>query len=195
MSVTLAKKERVSLEKDNGGLTHVFMGLGWDAAKPKGGFLAKLFGGQVENIDLDASCLLLDANKNIVDTVWFRQLKSKDGSVSHSGDNLTGDGDGDDEVISVDLTKLPSKVQHLIFVISSFRGQTFDQIEHAVCRLVDSTSNKELANYKLSGKNPYTAQVMAQVYKENGVWNMQALGEPTNGRTVHDFADFARKLI
>jgi tellurium resistance protein TerZ len=194
MSVTLAKKERVTLEKTNGGLTHVFMGLGWDAAKPKG-FLASLFGGSPENIDLDASCLLLDENKNIIDTVWFRQLKSKNGSVVHTGDNLTGDGDGDDEIINVDLTKLPNNVKHLVFVISSFRGQTFDQIEQASCRLVDATTKTELAIYKLSGKNPYTAQVMAQVYKENGIWTMQAIGESTNGRTVNDFAEFAKKLV
>jgi tellurium resistance protein TerZ len=194
MSVKLAKKERVTLEKTNGGLTRVFMGLGWDAAKPKG-FLATLFGAGAENIDLDASCLLLNANKEIVDTVWFRQLKSKNGSVAHSGDNLTGDGDGDDEVINVDLTKLPNDVKHLVFVISSFRGQTFDKIDQASCRLVDATTNSELATYKLSGKNPYTAQVMAQVYKENGIWTMQALGESTNGRTVNDFAEFARSLI
>ncbi len=194
MSVSLNKKESVSLEKTNGGLTKVFMGLGWDAAKPTG-FFSKLLGVQPENIDLDASCLLLDENKNIVDTVWFRQLQSKDGSVSHSGDNLTGDGDGDDEVISVDLTKLPSKVKHLVFVISSFRGQTFDKIDSACCRLVDATNNSELAKYNLSGKNPYTAQVMAQVYKDNGIWTMQAIGESTNGRTVNDFASFAKSLI
>lgn len=194
MGVTLAKKERVTLEKNNGGLTHVFMGLGWDAAKPKG-FWANLFGGTPENVDLDASCLLLNEKKEIVDTVWFRQLRSKNGSVVHTGDNLTGDGDGDDEIINVDLTKLPNDVKHLVFVISSFRGQTFDQIDQACCRLVDATTKTELASYKLSGKNPYTAQVMAQVYKENGVWSMQALGESTNGRTVNDFAEFARKLV
>lgn len=195
MSVSLNKKQSVSLEKTSGGLTRVFMGLGWDAAKAKGGFFGKLFGAEPESIDLDASCLLLDEKKNIVDTVWFRQLKSRDGSVVHSGDNLTGDGDGDDEVISVDLTKLPSKVKHLVFVISSFRGQTFDKIDQASCRLVDQTTNTELASYTLSGKNPYTAQVMVQVYKENGIWTMQAIGESTNGRTVNDFADFAKNLV
>lgn len=198
MGVSLAKKEKVSLEKSSGGLSRVFMGLGWDVAKPKssGGFFGKLMGGgEPESVDLDASCLLLDANKQIVDTVWFRQLKSKDGSISHSGDNLTGDGDGDDEVISVDLTRLPSNVKHLVFVISSFRGQTFDQIETAFCRLVNAEGKVELARYNLSGKNPHTAQVMAQVYKENGIWTMQALGEPTNGRTVQDFAAFAQNLV
>lgn len=197
MGVSLAKKEKVSLEKSSGGLTRVFMGLGWDMAKPKssGGFFSKLMASEPESIDLDASCLLLDANKQIVDTVWFRQLKSRDGSVSHSGDNLTGAGDGDDEMISVDLTRLPSNVKHLVFVISSFRGQTFDQVESAFCRLVNAENKTELARYNLSAKNACTAQVMAQVYKDNGIWTMQALGEPTNGRTVQDFASFAQSLV
>lgn len=198
MTVSLAKKEKVSLEKNSGGLSRVFMGLGWDMAKPKssGGFFGKLLGGgEVESIDLDASCVMLDAQKNIVDTVWFRQLRSKDGSVSHSGDNLTGEGDGDDEVIKVDLSRLPSNVTNLVFVISSFRGQTFDQVESAFCRLVNAEGNVELARYNLSAKNPYTAQVMARVYKENGIWTMQALGEPTNGRTVQDFISVVQNVI
>jgi tellurium resistance protein TerZ len=195
MAVSLAKKEKVSLEKASGGLTQVFMALGWDVAKAKGGFLSKILSSDSEDIDLDASCLLLDSNKEIVDTIWFRQLKSRDGSVVHSGDNLTGAGDGDDEVIKVDLSRLPSNVTNLVFVISSFRGQTFDKIESAFCRLVDATKNTELARYNLSGKNPHTAQVMARVYKENGVWTMQALGEPTNGRTVQDFANFAKQFV
>jgi tellurium resistance protein TerZ len=195
MSVNLSKKEKVSLEKNSGGLTRVFMGLGWDVAKSQGGFFSKMFSSEPENIDLDASCLMLDANKNIVDTVWFRQLKSKDGSIIHSGDNLTGAGEGDDEMISVDLTRLPSNVSHLVFVISSFRGQTFDKVDSAFCRLVDATNKTELARYNLSGKNSHTAQVMAQVYKENGIWTMQAIGEATNGRTVQDFASFAQSLI
>ncbi len=196
MGVNLSKNEKISLEKASGGLTRVFMALGWDAVKQSsGGFFSKVFSSDGGSIDLDASCLMLDESKKVVDTVWFGQLKSKDGSISHSGDNLTGAGDGDDEVISVDLTRLPSNVKHLVFVISSFRGQTFDKVESAFCRLVDSNSKSELARYNLSGKNPHTAQVMAQVYKENGIWTMQALGVPTNGRTVHDFAAFAQGLI
>lgn len=196
MSINLSKKEKISLEKNSGGLTRVFMGLGWDAAKEQsGGFFSKMFSSDGGSIDLDASCILLDSNKKIVDTIWFGQLKSRDGSVVHSGDNLTGAGDGDDEMINVDLTRLPSNVNHLVFVISSFRGQTFDKVESAFCRLVDTTNKNELARYNLSGKNPHTAQIMAQVYKENGIWTMQALGEPTNGRTVNDFAGFASTLV
>lgn len=181
MGISLAKEQKISLSKESSGLTKVFMGLGWDPVKPKG-FLNSLFGGgDSGSIDLDASCLMFDEQKHLVDTVWFRQLKSHDGSIVHTGDNLTGDGDGDDEVINVDLTRIPSHVQTLVFVITSFRGQTFDKVDSAFCRLVDSSKNKEIARYTLSDKTPVTAQIMAKIYKENGEWMMQAIGEPTNG--------------
>ena len=143
MSVSLSKKQSVSLTKSNPGLQNIFMGLGWDAAKPKGGLFAALFGSSVEtgNIDLDASCLMFNSNKDLVDTVWFRKLTGVDGNVYHSGDNLTGDGDGDDEVIHINLSKLPEKIATLVFVITSFRGQTFDKIDSATCRVVDKDTN------------------------------------------------------
>lgn len=193
MGVSLAKSQKVSLTKSGGGggLSRVFMGLGWDPVK-KGGFFG--FGGGGGDIDLDASCIMFDDQKNVVDTVWFRQLKSTDGSIVHSGDNLTGDGDGDDEVINVDLSRVRPNVTSLVFVIASFRGQTFNEVESAFCRLVDSDTKSEVARYNLSGKNSSTAQVMARVYKDNGVWTMQALGEAANGRTAQDLADVAKRF-
>lgn len=187
MAISLNKDQKISLSKEAGkGLSKVFMGLGWDPVKQNKskGFLGSIFGGgsdSADSIDLDASCLMFDSQKNLVDTVWFRQLRSQDGSIVHTGDNLTGEGDGDDEVINVDLNKLPSNVQSLVFVITSFRGQTFDKVDCAFCRLVDATDKKELARYTLSDKTPVTAQIMAKVYKENGEWMMQALGVPANG--------------
>jgi tellurium resistance protein TerZ len=125
MALSLTKGQKISLEKENGGgLSKVAMGLGWDAARG-------------QSIDLDASCIMFNATKNIIDTVWFGQLQSKDGSVKHSGDNLTGAGDGDDETITVDLTRVLANVNSLVFTINSFTGQTFDQIENAFCRLVN----------------------------------------------------------
>lgn len=184
MAISLAKEQKISLNKESGStLTKVFLGLGWDPVKAKG-FLGSLFGGG-DSIDLDASCLMFNDQKQLVDTVWFRQLQSRDGSVLHTGDNLTGDGDGDDEVIHVDLTRVPSQVKTLVFVINSFRGQTFDKIESAFCRLVDANNNKELARYTLSDKTPVTAQIMAKVYRENGEWMMQAIGVPANGTVQH----------
>lgn len=183
MTVSLSKGQTVSLVKSGGGtLRHVRMGLGWDAVKKKG-----LFGGKKDqSIDLDASCLLFDAAGRLVDAVWFQQLRSKDGSVRHTGDNLTGAGDGDDESVVVDLTALPAAVQTLVFTVNSFTGQDFSQIENAFCRLVDETDQSELARYELSGSGRHNAQVMAKVVRDGGGWSMTAIGTVANGRTFAD---------
>lgn len=193
MSVNLTKGSTVSLTKStDDSLKKVFLGLGWDVAKKGGGFFGKLLGGDSGSIDLDASCIMYDSNKNIVDSVWFRQLKSKDGSVVHSGDNRTGAGSGDDEVISVDLSQIPSNVQSLVFVINSFTGQNFSQIDNAFCRLVDAPNNKELAKYTLSEKGSHTAQIMAKLYRDGSGWSMKAIGEIANGATWLDLGNQAK---
>jgi len=182
--VNLQKGQTVRLDKTGGGtLTRVTMGLGWDVAKKKGlfGFL----GGGGDDIDLDASCLLF-AGRQLADQVWFRQLRSKDGAVTHSGDNLTGAGDGDDETITVDLSRLPASVTALVFTVNSFRGDTFDRIDNAFCRLVDATTGQEMARYDLTGAGSHTGQVMAQLVRQGAGWEMKALGEKTTGRTFHD---------
>ena len=183
--VSLAKGQSVRLEKSGGGtLTRVAMGVGWDVAKPKG-FFAKLSGGGGD-VDLDASVLLFDAGKQLVDQVWFQQLASRDGSIVHSGDNRTGAGDGDDETITVDLTKLPATVQSLVFTVNSFLGDSFDRIDNAYCRVVDTTNGAELARYDLSGSGSHTGQIMAKLTRGGSGWDMKALGERTTGRTFHD---------
>lgn len=186
MAVTLSKGQKISLAKEGGdALSKVVMGLGWDAVQPKKkGFLSSLLGGGEVNIDLDASCALFDENRRPVDFVWFNQLKSRDGSIIHTGDNLTGEGDGDDEQIIVDLARVPANVHYLVFTVNSFRGQTFDEVENAFCRLVDASSNQEIAKYTLTGGGNFTAMVMAKLYRHNGEWKMHALGEPTNGQVV-----------
>lgn len=194
MSITLTKKQTISLEKAAGSaLSVVRMGLGWDAARPKG-FLGKLFG-SAESIDLDASCILLDADAQPVDVVWFCQLGSRDGSIQHSGDNLTGDGDGDDETISVDLTRLPGHVQYLAFTVNSFRGQTFDQVENAYCRIVDAITNRELARFNLAEQGSHTGLLMAFMKRSGSDWTLTAVGEKTHGRTAEDLADLASRLV
>jgi tellurium resistance protein TerZ len=183
--VSLTKGQSVRLEKRGGGaLSQVTMGLGWDVKKSKG--ILGMFGGGGGDIDLDASCLLFDSNRRLIDQVWFQQLHSRDGSIIHSGDNLTGAGDGDDEMIHVDLSRLPANVTALVFTVNSFRGDTFDRIENAYCRLVDGTNNAELARYDLTGAGPHTGQVMAQMTRQGGSWEMKALGVRTRGRTFHD---------
>lgn len=183
MTITLTKGQKVSLQKKNGGtLTNVRMGLGWDAVKKRG-----LFGLRDQSIDLDASALLFDAGGKLVDQIWFRQLRSKDGAVVHTGDNLTGAGDGDDESIRVDLARVPAAVTTLVFTVNSFTGQDFSQIENAFCRLVDETGGgAEVAKYSLSGSGRHNAQIMAKVTREGSGWSMTALGIPASGRTFHD---------
>jgi len=181
MSVNLQKGQKISLDKEAGvQLSKIIMGLGWDAVKSKGFFG---FGGKAPDIDLDASCIMFDEQGNQTDAVWFRQLKSKDGSIVHTGDNRTGDGDGDDEQIIVDLTKVPANVKSLIFTVNSFTGQNFSQIENATCRIVNASDNKEVARFNLSTLGAHNAQIMAKIYRHSGEWKMHAIGEIGNGRT------------
>lgn len=183
--VSLVKGQSIRLEKSGGGtLTRVTMGLGWDVRKAKG--LGRFFGGGGDDVDLDASVLLFDGNRQLVDSVWFRQLRSKDGSIIHTGDNRTGAGDGDDEQIIVDLSALPPAVQTLVFTVNSFTGDSFEKIENAYCRLVDATTNVELARFDLSGSGAHTGQVMAKVARDGSGWSMKAIGDKTTGRTFHD---------
>jgi tellurium resistance protein TerZ len=193
VSVSLQKGQKVSLAKRGGGsLSVVRMGLGWDAAKKRG-----LFGFKREQtIDLDASALLFDGGGRLVDAVWFRQLRSKDGSVQHTGDNLTGDGDGDDESIIVDLARLPKNVAQIVFTVNSFTGQDFSQIENAFCRLVDEKTDEELARYDLTGSGRHNAQIMAKVSRGgDGGWTMTAIGATASGRTFQDLLPATAKYL
>ena len=187
MGLSLQKGQSLSLTKQNGeSLTRLRMGLGWDSAAPaKRGFFG---GGKTVEVDLDASAILFDANKRALDTVFFNQLASKDGSVKHAGDNLTGEGDGDDEVISVDLSAITPAVSHIVFVITSYTRQTFDLVQNAFCRVVDDAApgRPEVARYKLTETGRNTAMVMAKLSRENGVWAFQAIGTPADGRTAVD---------
>jgi tellurium resistance protein TerZ len=184
MSVNLSKGQKISLDKEAGGtLSTVIMGLGWDAIKSKGLFG---FGRSAPDIDLDASCLMFGEQGNLIDTVWFRQLQSKDGSIVHTGDNRTGAGDGDDEQIVVQLTQVPAIVKSLVFTVNSFTGQNFSQIENATCRIVNQANQNEIARFNLSTTGNHTAQIMAKVYRHNGEWKMHAIGEAGSGRTFND---------
>ena len=184
MSVNLSKGQKISLDKEAGGaLTRVTMGLGWDAMKTKG-FLG--FGAKTVDIDLDASCVLFDDANKSLDVVWFRQLKSRDGSIVHSGDNRTGAGDGDDEQINVSLQQVPANVKSIVFMVNSFTGQNFAQVENAYCRLVNADNGKEVARFNLSVQGAHNAQIMAKLYRHNGEWKMHAIGENGTGRTIDE---------
>lgn len=184
MAVNLQKGQKISLEKEAGGaLSRVTMGLGWDVAK-SGGFFG--FGAKTQAVDLDASVVMFDEANRPVDVVWFRQLKSRDGSITHTGDNRTGAGDGDDEQIVVDLRTVPEGVKSLVFTVNSFTGQNFSTVQNAFCRLFDTNSGKEIARYDLSVQGSHTAQIMAKLYRHNGEWKMHAIGENGSGRTFDE---------
>jgi tellurium resistance protein TerZ len=184
MPINLEKGQKISLDKEAGGaLSRVTMGLGWDAVKSKGFFG---FGGSSAEVDLDASCVLFDSYNRPVDVVWFRQLKSRDGSIVHSGDNRTGAGDGDDEQINVALTQVPANVKSLVFTVNSFTGQNFSQVQNAYCRLINAADGKEVARFNLSVQGAHSAQLMAKLYRHNGEWKMHAIGENGTGRTIDD---------
>lgn len=197
MAINLQKGQRISLSKEDPGLSRVIMGLGWDVRKSaqqkKGGFLSGLFGGssQEEHFDLDSACLMLDNNEKLYDFVYFGNLTSKCGSVIHSGDNLTGEGEGDDEQIRVDLSKVPANVKKLVFLVNIFkaneRKQDFGMVENAFVRLVNADNNKEIAKYNLSENYPgKVTMYLAEVYRHNNEWKMGALGEGSNEASLSE---------
>jgi tellurium resistance protein TerZ len=187
MGLSLQKGQSLSLTKQNGeSLSNVRMGLGWDSAAPvKKGFFG---GSKTVEVDLDASALLFDGAGNHLDTVFFNQLTSKDGSVRHTGDNLTGAGDGDDETLMVNLPGVSPAIQHIVFVITSYSQQTFDMVQNAFCRVIDDSvaGSPEVARYQLTESGKNTAMVMAKLSRSGTGWAFHAIGAPANGRTAGD---------
>ncbi|OAA24156.1 putative stress response protein, TerZ- and CABP1 [Frankia sp. EI5c] len=184
--VSLRKGQSVSLVKTGAPpLARVRMGLGWDPAQ------------QGRSIDLDASCILFDERGKDVDKVWFMSKKGARGAVRHSGDNLTGQGEGDDETIFVDLGALPPNVVSLIFTVNSFGGQSFTDIRNAFCRLIDDQTNQELVRFDLSESKPATGLVMCRLRREPGAptWAMTAIGEFHDGRTVRAMVGPSRQYL
>lgn len=197
MGLSLQKGQSLSLKKNDGAaLTRVRLGLGWDSAAPvKRG----LFGGlkKAADVDLDASAIFFDGSGKALDTVFFNQLQSKDGSTRHTGDNLTGEGDGDDEVILVDLTSVSPAVAQIVFVITSYSKQTFDTVENAFCRVVDDSTagSPEVARFQLTDSGTHTAMVMAKVSREGAGWQFTAIGNRANGRTAMDLISDAASTL
>lgn len=200
MAINLQKGQRVDLTKGNPGLAKIMVGLGWDPVQNRGGggFLGSLFGGGGgANIDCDASVLMLDASgriRNNSDVIYFGNLKSTEGSVQHTGDNLTGDGDGDDEQILVDLNRVPAQIDKLVFVVNIYdcvkRNQHFGMIQNAFIRIVNSANNQELIHFNLtdnySGK---TCLVVGEIYRHGGDWKFAAVG---NGINVPGLGELVR---
>ena len=193
MAVNLKKGQKVDLTKGNPGLSKIMVGLGWDAVEQKHGF----FFSSTPDIDCDASAFVCinDKLSSKDDVVYFHNLKHKSGAVRHMGDNLTGEGDGDDETINVDLQCLPASILHLVFTVNSFRGQKFDQVENAYCRIVNNSKNQELARFNLAEKGQHTGVVMASLSRKGNDWSFKAIGQATNGRTADDLVALAIQAI
>ncbi|CAN5405944.1 TerD family protein [soil metagenome] len=194
MGLNLSKGQSLSLGKaDGGSLTKLRMGLGWDSVASDE---TSDRGGQAP-VDLDASAIFFDAAGRVLDTVWFQQLQSKDGSTVHTGDNLTGAGDGDDETILVDLTAVAPAVSQIVFVISSYSEQTFDLVENAFSRLVDDSvaDTPEVARYQLTDAGSHTAMIMSKVSRDGTGWTFKAVGERANGRSVMDLLTPAAQVL
>ncbi len=188
MSISLQKGQKVSLSKDNAGLAHVIVGLGWDEVqKPSGGFLKSMFTSEPQAIDCDASAILLKGGKLIHkdDLVYFGNLRHPSGTVIHQGDNLTGAGDGDDEQIVIDLSKVPQDYDRIVIVVTIYqavkRRQNFGMIENAFIRIVDARNNNEMCKYNLTDNySGMTAMIFGEVYRHNGEWKFNAIGQGTN---------------
>jgi tellurium resistance protein TerD len=174
MGVSLSKGGNVSLTKEAPGLTAVVVGLGWDVRTTTGA-----------DFDLDASALLVGSNGKILSDqyfVFFNNLKSPDGSVEHMGDNLTGEGEGDDEQIKVNLASVPQEVDRIVVTVSIYdaeaRGQNFGQVRNAFIRVVNQANDREIARYDLSeDASTETAMIFGEVYRSNTEWKFRAIGQ------------------
>ena len=197
MSVSLNKGQSVSLaKKGGGGITSLHFGLGWDPAEaPKKGLFSKLLSGGAKSIDLDASCIECDASGNAIDICWWKKLDTDDKAIHHTGDNLTGEGDGDDEVIQVKTDKLNPNTKHLVLTVNSFQGQSFNEVANAECRVVDMDTNTELCKFSLSEQGAHTGVVMGIVSLTNEGWVFKAVGSIANGQTAQDMMGAASAAI
>lgn len=174
MTVSLSKGGNVSLSKQAPGLTAVNVGLGWDARTTTG-----------TDFDLDASAIMLDAQGKVLSDkhfIFFNNTTSPDGSVVHTGDNVTGEGDGDDETISVDLARVPADVDRIVFPVSVYEGekraQGFGQVRNAFIRVVNATGGEELTRYDLSeDASTETAMLFGELYRSGVEWKFRAVGQ------------------
>ena len=179
MAVNLQKGQKVDLTKGNPGLTKLFIGLGWDVNKYDGG----------SDFDLDSAVFMLGASGKTSsddDFVFYGNMKHPSGSVEHMGDNRTGEGEGDDEQIRVDLSKIPASVEKLAFTVTIYdaeeRRQNFGQVSNAFIRVLDDSTGTELIRYDLSEDfSIETAVIVAEIYRHNGEWKFNAVGSGFSG--------------
>ncbi len=179
MAISLKKGQKVDLTKGNPSLTKILVGLGWDTNKYDGGF----------DFDLDAAAFCLNSTGKVnkdEDFVFYNNLKHESGAVEHMGDNLTGEGEGDDEEIKIDLPKVPANIEKIDFTVTIYdaeaRKQTFGQVSNAYIRVVDDSTGKELIRYDLGEDfSVETAVVVGELYRHNGEWKFNAIGSGFSG--------------
>ncbi|MBQ3346780.1 MAG: TerD family protein [Synergistaceae bacterium] len=177
--ISLFKGQKVDLTKNNPGLSRILVGLGWDVKKYDGGY----------DFDLDAAAFVLGVNGKVLsdaDFVFYNNLKHSSGAVQHMGDNLTGAGDGDDEQIKVDLSKLPGNADKVAFTVTIYdaeaRKQNFGQVSNAFIHILDETNGKELIRYDLGEDfSVETAVVVGELYRQAGEWKFNAIGSGFRG--------------
>jgi tellurium resistance protein TerD len=192
MAISLSKGQKVDLTKTNPGLTNVVVGLGWDTNKYDGG----------SEFDLDTSVFLLNAEGKCAseqDFVFFNNLEGGNGSVVHTGDNRTGEGDGDDEKINVNLSTVPESVQKIAFTITihdaEARSQNFGQVSNSFVRIVNAENNEELIRYDLGEDfSIETAVVVGELYRHNGEWKFNAIGSGYQGGLASLVNDFGLQV-
>lgn len=193
MAINLQKGQRINLQKNNGTkIQNICVGINWGAIETK----SWLGGTTKEAVDLDASCVLFDSSKNRIDTIYFGSLNSKDGAIKHSGDDLTGDMDGDDgldnEIITVNFSKLNPNVSYVAFVLNSFRGHDFGKIPFATIRIYEGTPtkvNEVFAVYDIvkgEGFAGHVSMVLGTLYIKNNEWKFNAIGEPTKDKGLEE---------
>lgn len=183
MAISLQKGQKISLSKESAGLNRVLVGLGWDEVQRKGGF----FSMKPAAIDCDASVFMLQNGKlsGKQDVVYFGNLRHSSSAIQHLGDNLTGEGEGDDEQIVIELDNVPSNYDRIVIVVNIYqaiqRKQHFGLIQNAFCRVVDARNNKEICRYNLTEDcNGLTAMIFGEIYRHNGEWKFNAIGQGTN---------------
>jgi tellurium resistance protein TerD len=219
--INLSKGQTIDLRKNSKGesvydLSQVTLGLGWDVKQTKTGLFGKLLGNKEEEYDLDAIAFLLDANGKVAnlgrtaqingrsiglyegDIIYFNSLKHPSGHIWLTGDNRTGEGEGDDEQIIVRLNSLDEKYQKILFLVTIYKGrqnnQHFGKVENAFIRAVDA-KGKEIAKYSLSGNeslNGMCSMVFSELYRHNGEWKFRAIGEPNQ---TDSFAEILKRYI
>lgn len=188
MAINLVKGQKIDLTKGNAGLNKIMVGLGWDPVSSGKGLLGSLFGGGNKDIDCDGSAIMLGAGDKLLsnkDVIYFGNLTHASKSVKHMGDNLTGDGAGDDEQIFIELNSIPAQIEKIIFVVNIYdcinRRQDFGMIQNAFIRIVDHNTNQELVRFNLTDNyKGSTALVVGEVYRHESEWKFAAVGNGTN---------------